>query len=299
MYSIYASISSILHHANKAKISTIIIMNQQQRTAIFEKASLCHNFEEKAFEKLRDKTIKIPTYLSSGQEFIPATIATYCESQGIKPHIFAQHRGHSVYLSFGGNPQQLVDELLGKETGCCKGMGGSASIQSKEINMYGHDGLIGSQVPIAVGFAYSKREPTIVFFGDGAAEEDWIYGALGWASTKKLPILFIVEDNDLSVLTKKEIRRNWNMVDLARGLGIVSYDVPDDPNHSWCMLENYHVLNKPFLLNVRTIRKYWHAGAGSDGPIEERYEIERKEIGFEAEEIHSKTKNYVEELWRL
>ena len=64
---------------------------------------------------------------------------------------------------------------------------------------------MGSQVPIAVGHCYSTRKPTIVTMGDASAEEDYVMGALGWASTKNLPILFIVEDNNLSILTEKKI----------------------------------------------------------------------------------------------
>ena len=59
------------------------------------------------------------------------------EDLKIKPWIFGQHRCHSIYISFGGDKSKLIDELLGKKTGCNRGMGGSASISSKEINMFG------------------------------------------------------------------------------------------------------------------------------------------------------------------
>ena len=62
-------------------------------------------------------------------------------------------------------------------------MGGSASIHSKSINMYGHDGLMGSNGPIGVGACYATKKPTIIFLGDAAAEEDYVLGAIGWAST--------------------------------------------------------------------------------------------------------------------
>ena len=78
-------------------------------------------------------------------------MATICEDLKIKPWIFGQHRCHSIYISFGGDKSKLIDELLGKKTGCNRGMGGSASISSKEINMFGHDGLMGSNGPIGVG----------------------------------------------------------------------------------------------------------------------------------------------------
>ena len=73
--------------------------------------------------------------------------------------------------------------------------------------MYGHDGHMGTQVPIGIGACFTSRKPTIVFMGDASAEEDYVLGSLGWASTKKLPILFIVEDNNFSILTKKKNKK--------------------------------------------------------------------------------------------
>ena len=148
---------------------------------IIKKAIFCRKFEDSVYKKCEDKIIKVPIYLSAGQEVIPATISEFCKENNIKPNIFAQHRAHSTYLSFGGDPKKLVNELLGLESGCTFGMGGSASIHSQDIKMFGHDGMMGSQAPIAVGFCYTTRDPTIVFIGDAAAEEDYVLGAMGWA----------------------------------------------------------------------------------------------------------------------
>ena len=195
------------------------------RLEIFKKASLCRNFDEVVFEKLQDKTIAYPTYLSVGQEFISATIAKVVQDMNVEPDIFIQHRGHATYLSFGGGVEGLVKELLGREDGCTNGMGGSASIHSKEKNIYGHDGLMGNQVPIAVGSCYASKKPTIVFMGDSSAEEDYVFSSIGWADTKNLPILFVVEDNNLSILTEKNVRRKWHMHEVTRGFGMNAYNL--------------------------------------------------------------------------
>ena len=108
-------------------------------------------------------------------------------------------------------------------------MGGSASIHSKEINMFGHDGLMGSNGPIGVGACFALRQPTIIFLGDAAAEEDYVLGGLGWASTKNLPLLTIIEDNNLSILTEKKVRRNWEMEDVAKSFKMNGYTINDDP----------------------------------------------------------------------
>ena len=262
---------------------------------IFRKASFCRNFENYVYQKIEDKTIKIPVYLSAGQEFSSSTIAEFCEKQSVMPNVFIQHRGHSTYLSFGASPEKLIDELLGLESGCAYGMGGSASIQSLDKNIFGHDGLMGSQVPIAVGHCYETRQPTIVFMGDASAEEDYVGASIGWASTKNLPILFVVEDNNLSILTEKKVRRNWHMHDLAHAYKVEAYDISDDPvtitNHMM------NVFKKPMLLNIQTVRKYWHAGAGKDGDYFDRYQLEMKKLESLGIEIDLENKDKVEKLW--
>ena len=265
------------------------------RLQIFKKASLCRNFELELFNKVQEKIIKFPVYLSAGQEFIASTIAVKMNEIGVHPDIFMQHRGHSTYLAFGGDIFQLIDEMLGRKSGCSFGMGGSASIQSKEKNIYGHDGLMGNQVPIGVGACFASKLPTIVFVGDSAAEEDYSLSAIGWASTKKLPILFIVEDNNLSILTEKKVRRNWEIHDVANGMKVKSFNISDDPMVIHKYLENS--FDEPMLLNINTIRKFWHAGAGTDGENFDRYEDEMKFFGDEGKQIDEYNKNLVLEAW--
>lgn len=263
---------------------------------VFEKISFCRHFEEVVYKKIQDKTIKIPVYLSSGQESTPCSISAFLKEKTLEPNIFIQHRGHSTYLAFEASPKKLIDELLGLKTGCAFGMGGSASIQSIEKNIYGHDGLMGSQVPIAVGHCYQTKSPTIVFMGDASAEEDYVGAAIGWASTKNLPILFVVEDNNLSILTEKKMRRNWHMHELAQAYKVEAYDIGDDPTEISNHLTN--VFKKPLLLNIRTIRKYWHSGAGIDGDYFDRYEWLKETLPFDTTKIDQINKNKVEALWQ-
>ena len=266
------------------------------RLEVFKKASLCRNFENTLYKKVQDKIIKFPVYLSAGQEFISSSIAEKMSDMNINPDIFIQHRGHSTYLAFGGDIYELIDEMLGKKTGCANGMGGSASIQCKEKNIYGHDGLMGNQVPIGVGACFASKLPTIIFVGDSAAEEDYSLSSIGWASTKKLPILFVVEDNNLSILTEKKVRRNWEMHDVANGMHVKSFDISDDPIDIKNHLKN--VFKDPLLLNINTVRKYWHAGAGTDGDNFDRYNVELNFFGKEGKEIDEYNKNLVEEAWK-
>ncbi len=271
--------------------------NKNFRYQVFEKASLARNFEEEVITNVKNKKIKIPVYVSAGQEFIASTIATICKIKKIKPLIFGQHRCHSIYLTFGGDKAKLIDELLEKKTGCTKGMGGSASIHSKKIKMYGHDGLMGSNGPIGVGACYATKKPTIIFLGDASAEEDYVLGALGWASTKNLPLLVVVEDNNYSILTEKKVRRNWEMRDVAKAFKMKGFNSDDNPMNIY--KHSKYFFKQPCLININTNRIYWHAGAGKDSEKTfDRYKSEKKILGSRANLIDYKNKKLIKNLWQ-
>ena len=78
----------------------------------FEKASLCRNFENEVFKRVNEKIINFPVYLSAGQEYVPSSIAQIVKDNKQKPLIFGQHRGHSIYLAFGGNLNQYYFQVL-------------------------------------------------------------------------------------------------------------------------------------------------------------------------------------------
>jgi TPP-dependent pyruvate/acetoin dehydrogenase alpha subunit len=265
---------------------------------VFKKTALNRHFEINVFENVKNKKINLPVYLSAGQEAISATISEICRVKKIKPLLFPQHRCHSTYLSFGGNLQKLIFELFGSQKGCTNGMGGSASIHSEEIRMYGHDGHMGTQAPIGTGACFQSNKPTIVFMGDASAEEDYVLSALGWASTKNLPILFIVEDNNLSILTEKKIRRNWHMHNVAKSFNMKGFEIDDNP-FSINKYANFF-FKGPLLLNIKTHRLFWHAGAGIDSDkIFDRYKNIKKLLGEDAEKIDLIIKNRMKKKWEM
>lgn len=265
---------------------------------VFEKASICRHFENEVFKRVSNKEITFPVYLSAGQEYAPATIAEIVKKKRIKPLIFGQHRGHSIYLSFGGNIIKLIKELKGKKDGCTYGMGGSLSIHSTKINMYGHDGFMGSNACIGTGACFSSKKPTIIFIGDAALEEDYVLASLSWVSKKDLPILFVVDDNNYAVLTKKEERRDWKAKELANALKITSFDLKDDPKKIYKNI-NKHLFKKPLLINIHTNRIFWHAGAGKDKEkVFDRYLQQKKILGKNAEIIDKKIENKIKLLWQ-
>lgn len=273
--------------------------SKEQTLGIFRQICINRYFEFETAKAFNAGLIKMPIYLSVGQEHIPAAIASVTKDL----MIFAQHRAHSYYLSFGGDPAKLVDELLHRDSGCAKGMGGSASIHDPSIGMYGHSGLMGDQVPIAVGAALGSGKKVLSVTGDASVEEDYVFGAMGYAISKKIPVLFLCEDNNLSILTEVKTRRTWNMTDVARSLGMQAADITDNP---WLIAYyvQQSVENLPAFLNIRTCRQLWHAGTGKDGEPEwNRFEIFKQdlmELGLskEARQIEEEAKLEMEKLWQ-
>lgn len=289
---------------------------REESLEIFKKICLCRSFEKNAAKAYQEKLLPgYPIYLSLGQESITAALSIVFPNTPSHSHNplfpegtgsfgkFGQHRCHDIYICWGGDIRALRDELLGLPSGCAKGMGGSASVHCPEIKMFGHDGLLGTQIPIAVGYALGTNQTTLAIMGDAAAEEGYVLGAMGEAVTKKAPVFFICYDNNLSILTEIKVRRSWSIVDEARARGILTVDITNDP---WMVAYHAKILSRqlPAFLNIRACRELWHAGSGCDGPPEwNRYELVKKEMALlglasEAEKIEKEAEEYIDSIWK-
>jgi pyruvate dehydrogenase E1 component alpha subunit len=267
---------------------------------VYEKMFFCRQFELKVVEAHKSGQINIPIYLSIGQESIPATISTFF-AEGIP--LFAQHRAHSYFLSFGGDPNHLIGELKSSTEIWSKGSGGSASISSKSIQMFGHSGLMGDQVPIAVGYCLSKNSPVLTVVGDASLEEDYVISSFMYAISKNLPFLFVCEDNNLSILTPKSDRRTWEFSPVVKAMGGLAFDIDDNPESIWEVLSQWKQ-NCPIFINIRTNRHYWHAGSGEDAkPDEDRLQLFRNYLEktydlSEIKDIESRALMKMRSLWQ-
>ena len=167
--------------------------------------------------------------------------------------------------------------MRGRETGICRGWGGSSNLYLKTGNVtkvFGHDGLVGTQAMYGVGYAFASKHPTIVVLGDAACEEDYVLGAMGFAGTHKVPVLFVIEDNDRSILTPKKVRRGWSVKQLANDFGILAWrcDGIELLAGSLCVPPISSILPiLPILLEVPVVRERWHAGIGMDDGTPESY----------------------------
>ncbi len=119
------------------------------------------------------------------------------------------YRDHAHMLTSGMDPKGIMAELTGREGGYSKGKGGSMHMFSTEKNFYGGHGIVGAQVPIGagVGFAYKYRgedRVSLVYFGDGSANQGQVYEAFNMAALWKLPVIFIIENNEYAMGTSVE-----------------------------------------------------------------------------------------------
>ncbi len=171
------------------------------------KMYLIRKFEEGAEQSYMRGLIHGTMHLSIGQE---ASAVGACMPLGDADKITSTHRGHGHCIARGADVGRMFAEFFGKETGYCRGRGGSMHIADVEGGNLGANGIVGGGIPIAVGAALSaKRLATggvvLCFFGDGANNEGAFHEALNMASIWKLPVLFYCENNQygMSVSTER------------------------------------------------------------------------------------------------
>lgn len=169
--------------------------------------------------------IKSPVHLSIGQEAISVGV---CEALLPGDVVFGTYRGHALYLAKGGNLKKMIAELFGKATGCCKGKGGSMHLCDIEAGVMGQSAIVGTTIPQAVGYSFAQKylkskKVTVCFFGDGAVEEGAFHESMNFAALKKLPIIFICENNGLAIHSSQRNRQGFpSIYQLAQAYSIPS-----------------------------------------------------------------------------
>ena len=263
-------------------------------------------FDEQCHQALVNGRVTSFVYLSSGQESIAAAVAAAFDEAKIRPNIFCQHRNHSEYISFGGDVTKLRDELLGLESGTTHGIGGDPchAMESKQARMIGHIGLVGDQLPIAVGMALATKQWSVCFLGDSSCEEDVFGPSIGFAVTHKLPVIFVEADNGLSVITETSKRRSWSSIGIADGYSCIVNSIEDDPLLLSDVVSEYLTTPRPYYIQVKTNRRYKHVGYGfNDTPMKwDRMAIVRERMyttyGDRARKIESEAIQEMGLLWQ-
>ncbi len=174
--------------------------------AALKKMYLIRRFEEGAEDSYTRGLIHGTMHLSIGQE---ASAMATCMELTDTDKITSTHRGHGHCIAKGADVARMFAEFFGKETGYCRGRGGSMHIADIRTGNLGANGIVGGGLPIAVGSALSakrlgKSDVTVCFFGDGANNEGAFHEALNMASVWKLPVIFVCENNGYGMSTSTE-----------------------------------------------------------------------------------------------
>lgn len=185
--------------------------------------------EERIAELYPEQQMRCPVHLSIGQEGIAVGI---CHALAREDAVMSGHRAHAHYLAKGGDLKRMLAEIYGKETGCCKGRGGSMHLIDLAVNFLGSTPIVGGTIPIATGVAWAyhlRREPrvVVVFFGEGATEEGVWHESINFAELHKLPIIFVCENNLYSVYThisERQPARSVSALAAAHGLRVLTGD---------------------------------------------------------------------------
>ncbi len=231
--------------------------------------------ELKVDELYHEDEMKTPVHLCLGQEAIAAGV---CSNLNTEDYVFTNHRGHGHYIAKGGDIKKMVAELYNRETGCSRGRGGSMHLIDVAAGLLGSSSIVAGNIPIATGAALASairkdKRVAVTFFGDAAVEEGVIYESVNFAMLKKLPVIFVCENNLYSVfsgLSKRQahgdIYRRFTGLDIP-GIRIDGNNVVDVYRTAKEAVARARKGEGPTFLECQTYRLRDHHGTASGADV--------------------------------
>jgi TPP-dependent pyruvate/acetoin dehydrogenase alpha subunit len=197
---------------------------------LYRSLRLIRRAEEEVARIYPSDQIKSPVHLSIGQEAVSVGVCDVLRPDDV---VSPTYRGHAAFLAKGGSLRGLMAELFGKSTGVAGGKGGSMHLIDMSHNILGASAVVGTTIPVAVGYALAfkqaRAESVVVsFFGDGATEEGVFAESLNFASLRKLPVLFVCENNYYAI--HAPIPRRWatnRLCERVETYGIPAHQIDD------------------------------------------------------------------------
>jgi len=180
-------------------------------------------FEYKVKDLFAKGEIVGAVHLSIGQEAVPVGVCTALKRGD---YIVSNHRGHGHCIAMGVDVKRMMAELFGRETGVCKGKGGSMHLADFSVGMLGASAVVGANMPLAVGAGLSiklkKTDHVVVaFFGDGASNQGTFHESMNLAAIWQLPVLFVCENNQYAESTPaSKVMLVQNVADRAAAYGV-------------------------------------------------------------------------------
>jgi pyruvate dehydrogenase E1 component alpha subunit len=154
-------------------------------------------FEERLYKLFLTDTMPGTMHQYTGQEAVAVGV---CAALDPADYITSTHRGHGHAIAKGVSLRSLMAEMFSKDTGCCRGMGGSMHVSDGSVGLMVTTGIVGGGIPIATGLALAAQmqqsdRVAVAFFGDGASNEGAFHEGLNQAGVWKLPVIFVCENN--------------------------------------------------------------------------------------------------------
>lgn len=238
--------------------------------------------EEGIADRYAEQEMRCPVHLSIGQE---ASAVGVCHALLHTDRVFSTHRCHAHYLAMDGNLNAMLAEIYGKATGCLGGRGGSMHLSDPAKGLIASVPIVASSIPLAVGTALSdqidgNKNVSVTFFGDASVEEGVFHESANFASLRKLPVIFVCENNLYSVYTPLKDRQPQRpLADLAVAHGMHSIHVDGNDvaavfNASQEAVTRAREGKGPTFLLLDTYRWREHCGPGFDNHIGYRTEVE-------------------------
>ncbi len=153
--------------------------------------------EERIQALFSEGHIRGSTHLANGQEAVAVGIAKEINFRDV---VTCTYRGHSHALALGASPESIIGEICGRSIGCARGIGGSMHLMAPEVGLLPTFAIVGAGIPVACGAALAAKVKktgaiAVAIFGDGATNIGAFHESLNFASIKKLPVIFICENN--------------------------------------------------------------------------------------------------------
>lgn len=232
--------------------------------------------EESIVRRYSEWKMRCPTHLCIGQEAVPASVGEVLRKDDF---VLSTHRSHGHYLAKGGNLNKMMAEMYGKAAGCTAGKGGSMHLIDKSVGFMGSTSIVGGTIPVGVGLGLSIKlkgtdQVSCVFFGDAATEEGVFYESINFAALKKLPVLFVCENNLYSVYSPLSVRQpeTRNICRIVEAMGVpASHGDGNDPieifNKVDQVVKNIRRGTGPYFFEFATYRWREHCGPNFDNDI--------------------------------
>jgi pyruvate dehydrogenase E1 component alpha subunit len=258
-------------------------MSPELKINLYSKMVLIRTVEETIASKYIQQKMRCPTHLSTGQEAVSAAAGLALEKNDLA---VSTHRSHGHYLGKGGNISKMIAEIYGKETGCSKGKGGSMHLIDLNVGFMGSTAIVGNSIPIGAGLGLAQKldqskNISCIFVGDGAIEEGVFAETVNFCAQKKLPVLFLCENNFYSVYSPLSVRqpKNRKIHEMVEAMGIKGFQ--GDGNEVFSVYksisESISIIRDgggPRFLEYTTYRWREHCGPNYDNKIGYRDEKE-------------------------